>query len=78
MATRNARGENEKGEGRRSRATPSFPLLNPHPLGYAKDASVCLQSDNTTECIFNGAAELLKRLGGAYCKLQLANIRGLC
>ena len=52
-------GENEKGEGGRSRATPSFPLLNPHPLGYAKDASVRLQSDSTTECILNGAAELL-------------------
>ena len=50
-----------------------LPPLEPlQPLGYAKDASARLQSVHTKECLFNGTAELLKRLGGAYRKLQQA------
>ena len=61
-------GETQGEEGISSCCRELLPPLGPlQPLGYAKDASACLQSDYTTECLFNGAAELLKRLGGAYC-----------
>ena len=63
---RSARRDNEKGEGGRSRATPSLSLLNPLPLGYAIKPSALPQSANATECTFNGT-DFLATLHGNQC-----------
>ena len=62
------------GEGKRKGWTTGssaagFPPLEPRFPWLSEERSALPQSDYTTECIFNGAAELLKRLGGAYYEL---------